>query len=152
MSPIEEQGRSEAEERPETTPGTAEADDEAREQIRELERADEVPSDPADWPGGQAKYVTFGGGEGQSDDAFGEGTMAKLGPGDVHYQEDGSVIVKGEKVDDPDEYKGEPIPGGPTDPNAPKVAGERDLVKRDGEGASESESDREDAGEKSADG
>ena len=29
------------------------------------------------------------------------------------------MTIDGEKVDDPEEYKGEPIPGGPTDPDAP---------------------------------
>jgi hypothetical protein len=29
------------------------------------------------------------------------------------------VTVGGEQVDDPERYKGEPIPGGPTDPDAP---------------------------------
>ena len=98
----------------------------AREEMNKLEEADEVPSDPRDWPGGKAKYMTFGGGEGQSDDAYGEGVSAKLGPADVQHHEDGSVSVEGEKVDDPDKYKGEPIPGGPTDPNTPALAGEED--------------------------
>jgi hypothetical protein len=34
------------------------------------------------------------------------------------------VTVGGEEVDDPESYKGEPIPGGPTDPNATPLAGE----------------------------
>ena len=42
----------------------------------------------------------------------------------MRHHEDGSVSVDGEKVDNPDEYKGEPIPGGPTDPNAPGIPGE----------------------------
>jgi hypothetical protein len=29
------------------------------------------------------------------------------------------VTVDGEEVDNPDDYKGEPIPGGPSDPDAP---------------------------------
>ena len=110
--------------------GKLEEDREAREEIRRLEEADEVPSDPREWPGGKAKYLTFGGGEGRNDEALGEGTMAKLGPGDVHHQPDGSVIVGGKKVDNPEDYKGEPIPGGPTDPNAPKLTGESDLSDR----------------------
>jgi hypothetical protein len=28
-------------------------------------------------------------------------------------------------VDNPKDYKGTPIPGGPTDPNTPQLAGER---------------------------
>jgi hypothetical protein len=37
----------------------------------------------------------------------------------VRHHEDGSVTVSGEEADNPDEYKSEPIPGGPTDPDAP---------------------------------
>jgi Fe-S cluster assembly ATP-binding protein len=37
---------------------------------------------------------------------------------------DGSVTIDGEQVDNPDDYKGEPIPGGPTDPDAPAAPGE----------------------------
>jgi hypothetical protein len=29
--------------------------------------------------------------------------------------------VEGEEVDDPDELKGDPIPGGPTDPDTPNL-------------------------------
>ena len=32
--------------------------------------------------------------------------------------------MKGEEADNPDEYKGDPIPGGPTDPDAPAMPGE----------------------------
>lgn len=53
------------------------------------------------------------------------GPETKLGPAEVAHQEDGSVKVGGEEVDDPDEYKCEPIPGGPTDPDAPELAGEQ---------------------------
>jgi hypothetical protein len=42
----------------------------------------------------------------------------------VRHHEDGKVTVKGEEADDPDEFKGEPIPGGPTDPDAPHQPGE----------------------------
>jgi hypothetical protein len=42
----------------------------------------------------------------------------------VEYQSDGSVKVGGEEVDDPDEFKGDPIPGGPTDPDAPPDPGD----------------------------
>ena len=93
----------------------------AREEMKQLEDADEVPSDPSDWPDGKAKFLTFAA---DDDDPFGEGPTSKLGPGSVEHHEDGSVSVNGEKVDDPSEFKGDPIPGGPTDPNAPKIAGE----------------------------
>ena len=36
----------------------------------------------------------------------------------LRHREDGQVEIDGEEVDDPSEYKGDPIPGGPTDPNA----------------------------------
>ena len=58
------------------------------------------------------------------------------------------MSVKGEKVDNPEEYKGDPIPGGPTDPNAAKVAGEKDLTN---EGSNEGGSDDEGSGEDGSD-
>ena len=84
----------------------------AKEQMKELETGDGLPSDLSEWPGGAAKYETFG----SDDDAYGEGATAKLGPPDLKRHKDGSVEVNGEKVDNPDDYKGEPIKGGlPTD-------------------------------------
>ena len=93
--------------------------------MRALEEADEVPSDPSEWPDGKAKFLTFAN---DDDSPFGEGPTEKLGPGSVEHHEDGSVSIAGEKVDDPEKYKGDPIPGGPTDPNAPKLAGEEDKT------------------------
>ncbi len=90
------------------------ASEEAKEKIRELE--DDPPEKLEDWPDGKAKYETFGGPEGEH--SYDEGPEANLGPDSVRHREDGSVEVAGEEVDDPDEFKGEPIPGGPTDPNA----------------------------------
>jgi hypothetical protein len=89
--------------------------EEAKEQMRELEEGD-PPEKLEDWPDGKAKYLTYGGPDAES--GYDEGATAKLGPSDVEYQEDGSVEVGGEPVDDPDEFKGEPIPGGLTDENA----------------------------------
>jgi hypothetical protein len=40
------------------------------------------------------------------------------------------VSIDGETVDNPDDYKGVPIPGGPTDPNTPRISGERDLSEK----------------------
>jgi hypothetical protein len=88
--------------------------EEAKQEIQQLE--EDPPEKLEDWPDGQAKYETFGGAEG--DHSYDEGPEAKLGPDSVRHHEDGSVEVGGEQVDDPDEFKGEPIPGGPTDPNA----------------------------------
>ena len=101
------------------------ADEEAGEKIKALE--DDMPEKLEDWPDDQAKYKTFGGPDG--DTGYEEGATAKLGAADVRHHEDGSVTVGGEKVDDPEEYKGEPIPGGPTDPNTASISGERDLTK-----------------------
>jgi hypothetical protein len=60
----------------------------------------------------------------------------KLGPSSLRHHEDGSVTIEGEQVDDPDEYKGEPISGGPSDPDAPPdpaMVGEEDDDSEDGE-------------------
>ena len=81
----------------------------AEQEMRELEQADEIPQDPTDWPGGKAKYVTFGG---DSDEPYGEGPTSKLGPAEVTHNADGSVSVGGEEVDDPSKYKGEKITSG----------------------------------------
>jgi hypothetical protein len=100
-----------------------EAHAEAQEKVKELEESDEPPKDLEDWPDDKAKYVTYGGGEG--DHGYDEGPEQKLGPSSLERHEDGSVSIEGEKVDDPDEYKGEPIKGGPTDPDSPELPGER---------------------------
>ena len=110
--------------------------EEAKETIKQLE--DDPPKKLEDWPDDEAKYLTFGGGEG--DHGYDEGPERKLGPSSLERREDGSIAIEGEEVDDPDEYKGEPIPGGPTDPNAPNVAGEAED-----EGESGSRDEGEDA-------
>jgi hypothetical protein len=86
--------------------------EEAKAQMRELEEGD-PPAELDDWPDGKAKYITYGGPDSES--GYDEGATSKLGPSDLEHKEDGSVEIGGEAVDDPDEYKGEPIPGGPTD-------------------------------------
>ena len=108
------------------------ADKQAEEKVAALE--DDPPKDLADWPDDEAKYKTFGGAEGNT--GYDEGPTANLGSSNVRHHEDGTVTVDGEKVDDPEEYKGEPIPGGPTDPNTPKISGEQDLTEegRDDDG------------------
>ena len=92
-----------------------------REREAAREEMDQIEEDPPqkleDWPSGMAKYETFGGPEGEH--SYDEGPEAKLGPSSVRHHEGGKVTIEGEEVDDPDEYKGDPIPGGPTDPNAP---------------------------------
>ena len=85
--------------------------------MEELEEGD-PPEKLEDWPGGKAKYQTYGGPD-SGEGGYEDGATAKLGPSNLRHHEDGSVTIEGEEVDDPDEYKGEPIPGGPSDPDAP---------------------------------
>jgi hypothetical protein len=105
-----------------------EEQDEAKREMEELEEGD-PPKNLEDWPSGKAKYETFGGPEGPH--TYQEGPEEKLGPSGVRHHEDGSVTIDGEPVDNPEEFKGEPIPGGPTDPDAPAVAGEKKKNKED---------------------
>ena len=117
---------------------SVDADKAAEEKVAALE--DDPPKNLEDWPDDQAKYKTFGGPDGET--GYDEGPTANLGSSNVRHHEDGSVTVDGEKVDDPEEYKGDPIPGGPTDPNTPKISGEQDLTN---------EGSNKDAGEDSDD-
>jgi len=87
----------------------------AQDEMVELEAGD-VPTEREGWPSGPAQYLTYG----SEDDQYGTGATAKLGPADVRHYADGSVSIAGEKVDNPEDYKGEPLAGGPTDPNAPR--------------------------------
>ena len=105
--------------------------DEARAEMEKLEEGD-PPEKLKDWPSGDAKYETFGGPEGPH--TYQEGPEEKLGPSGVRHHEDGSVTIDGEPVDNPEEYKGDPIPGGPTDPNATAVAGEKEENQGDDDG------------------
>src|SRR3954469_25063730 len=92
----------------------------AREKVRELE--DDPPKNLEDWPDDDAKYETFGGPEGEA--GYEEGPTKNLGPSGLVHHDDGSVTIDGEPVADPEQYKGDPIPGGPTDPNAERLEGE----------------------------
>ena len=103
---------------------------------------EDPPDKLEDWPDGQAKYETFGGAEG--DHSYDEGPEAKLGPDSVRHHEDGSVEVGGEEADDPDEFKGEPIPGGPTDPEAKSNPDEQRLAEDDDDDDGNGGEDRED--------
>jgi hypothetical protein len=89
--------------------------EEAAERLRELE--DDPPTDLQEWPSDKGKYLTFGGAD--ADHGYDEAATRNLGPSEVRFGEDGSVTVEGKKVDNPEDYKGDPIPGGPTDPNVP---------------------------------
>jgi hypothetical protein len=85
-------------------------------------RMEEIEEDPPekleDWPDDATKYETFGGPEGEH--SYEEGPEVKLGPSSLRHKEDGGVTIEGEEVDDADKYKGDPIPGGPTDEDAPQ--------------------------------
>jgi hypothetical protein len=119
--------------------------EEARKTMEEIEEGD-PPGDLAEWPGGKAKYQTYGGPEGES--GYDEGPTAKLGPSSLRHHEGGEVTIEGEKVDDPDEYKGEPIPGGPSDPDAPPdpaMIGQEDEDEDDSGSDSDSSDDADDS-------
>jgi hypothetical protein len=87
-------------------------EEQAKAKLQELEQ--NPPEKLEDWPDDKSKYETFGGAEGQ--ESYEESVTRKLGPSSLRYREDGGVEIEGEEVDDPDEYRGDPIPGGPTDP------------------------------------
>ncbi len=103
-----------------------EEEEEAKQKIKELE--ENPPERLEDWPDDKAKYETFGGAEGN--ESYDESVTRKLGPSSLRHREDGSVEIEGEEVDDPEEFKGDPIPGGPTDPNIgeARAYGEPDLT------------------------
>jgi len=92
-----------------------------REEVKAtMEKLEEdPPKDLKDWPADKAKYETFGGG-GTEGGSYEDGVERKLGPSGLRHHEDGQVSIDGEMVDNPDDYKGEPIPGGPTDGDAVK--------------------------------
>jgi hypothetical protein len=123
----------------------SEEEEKAKAKLKELE--ENPPARLEDWPDDKAKYETFGGAEGH--ESYEESVTSKLGPSSLRYREDGGVEVEGEEVDDPDEYKGDPIPGGPTDPQMSdsRAYGEPDLTD---ETSIDAESQREgDGGESS---
>ena len=86
-----------------TQPAAAEQDardreqDLAREEMDRLEQGDSVPSNPADWPSGKAKFLTFGGDE----DAYGDGPTSMLGPAGVELHTDGPPTIRGAKEESP---------------------------------------------------
>jgi hypothetical protein len=98
----------------------------AQKKMREIEK--NPPEKLEDWPDDAAKYQTFGGSE-DGDSSYDEQLENALGEHSVRHHDDGSVEVKGEQVDNPDDYKAEPIPGGPTDPDAPAAPGEKKKKK-----------------------
>src|SRR5436190_21472804 len=120
----------------------------ARERMDEIE--ENPPDDLEDWPDDAAKYETFGGPE--REHSYEEGPEKELGPSSLRHTEEGGVTIEGEEVDDPDKYKGPPIPGGPTDPDAPqdlttqKIREDqgRQLESEKGDGDSEDDGDDQD--------
>jgi hypothetical protein len=128
--------------------------EEAKEKVRELE--EDPPEKLEDWPDDKAKYETFGGAEGN--ESYEESVTSKLGPSSLRFREDGGVEVEGEEVDDPQEYKSDPIPGGPTDPKMKdsRAYGEPDLTEETsqdvtGEGEGESAGAEEESSSSSSD-
>lgn len=83
--------------------------------MHELEASD-LPTDLGDWPSGPAKYLTFGN---EENEVYGEGVTEKLGPANLKRFDDGSITIDDRKVENPDDYRGEPLVGGPTDSKAP---------------------------------
>jgi hypothetical protein len=122
----QQQGRAHS---PESGRGERDFDQEvedAKQEVKDLEK--DPPEQLEDWPAGRAKYETFGGPEHET--SYDEAATSELGPSNVRFHDDGRVSVGGEEVDNPDEFRGEPIPGGPTDPNAPGISGEADSDEK----------------------
>ena len=86
----------------------------AAEEMRVLEAGD-APTDLEDWPSGPAKYLTYGSEGSEDNSVYGVGVTEKLGPANLERFSDGSIEVDGKKVNEPDDYRGKPIAGGPTD-------------------------------------
>src|SRR3954447_15992298 len=108
----------------------AERHEKAKATMEEIEK--NPPEKLEDWPDDEAKYQTFGGSE-DGESTYDEKHEEALGAHSVRHHDDGSVEVQGEEVDNPDEFKGEPIPGGPTDPDAPSISGEEDDESKSSE-------------------
>jgi hypothetical protein len=53
--------------------------------------------------------------EERENEVYGVGVTAKLGPANLARFTDGSIAIDGKKVDNPEDYKGKPLAGGPTD-------------------------------------
>jgi hypothetical protein len=112
----------------------------ASKEMDEFEQRDELPSDLKEWPDGKAKYTTF---DSEGEEPYGEGLTEKLGPPITHH-DDGSVSVEGKgKVDNPDDYKGEPIPLAleEEDPDF-QVSGARNNPGQDDDDSSSSKDDQ----------
>jgi hypothetical protein len=120
--------------------GEVDEEEDPKAVVQQLEE-EGPPEKLEDWPQGKAKYETFGGPEGEH--GYHEGPEQQLGPSSLRHHDEGGVSIAGDEVDDPDEYKGEPIPGGPTDPDSPLAQGEdeenEESGESDGSGGAEAE-------------
>src|SRR5215207_4326075 len=116
--------------------------EEAKKVMEEIKEGD-PPEKLEDWPGGKAKYQTYGGPD--SEGGYEDGATSKLGPSNLRHHDDGSVTIDGDEVDDPDEYKSEPIPGGPSDPDAPPDPAMIGQEDEDSGGDSDDDSSNDDA-------
>ena len=116
---------------------TASAWEQAEERMRDIEK--DPPKDLEDWPDDEAKYVTFGGGEG--DHGYEEGPESKLGPSGMRRFEDGSITIDNEPVDDPEQYKSDD----PLNSESPSGANDEGKSRsdEDDDGKSQSEEDDE---------
>lgn len=89
------------------------SDEEIQERMEQLEK--DPPEKLEDWPEElEVQMRTFGGPEGTH--SYAEGVEERLGPSDTVHHEDGSVTVKGEEVDNPEDFKGERIEHPADDP------------------------------------
>ncbi|MEA2457271.1 MAG: hypothetical protein QOC95_243 [Thermoleophilaceae bacterium] len=116
----------------------------AKEKMKEFEDG-EPPEALEDWPDDAAKYETYGGPDGGR--SYEEGPEVKLGPSSLRHHADGKVSIAGEEVDNPDDYKGEPIPGGPTDPDsADDLTAQKIKKDQKGEASEGGDDEKEDKG------
>src|SRR3954447_8081450 len=84
--------------------------EQAKHEMHELEEGD-PPEKLEDWPDGRAKYLTYGGPQGTS--GYDEGPTPKRGRSWLEHHSDGSVSMEGEKVNNPEDYKGERLADAP---------------------------------------
>jgi hypothetical protein len=115
----------------------------AQETMREMEEGDDPPTDLKEWPDDEAKYITYGGGEG--DHGYDEGPEKKLGPSSLERHDDGSVTIEGEEVDNPDDYKHDEKVKPATETTAERRENEGDEDDSDGDDSkSDDDSDEDD--------
>jgi hypothetical protein len=110
-------------------------DEKLKEEMKKLE--EDPPEKIEDWPDDERKYETFGGPEGEH--SYDEGPEAQLGPSSLRRHEDGRVEIEGEEVDNPDEYKTDPIEGS----TQSLVGGADDGEDSDGDSGEDKKEDKE---------